>query len=950
MDQVSGGGKMLNKLSFADRQRRKIIEFALKFTGAGAALLLQSKTRIFLILLLVNISPLPGQVYFKAEADGFRFGNKYLERCFQQKDQVLRTVWLVNNLTGHTWRTYSQEFRIRFTYERLGYWAGRENPLEISADDCVIRGYRIEPEDSGERRLVVSYHWEQGLRQEGSSTERESPGLDIDLIYTLTEDKPYLRKQIRVSSPGGKLYFIEELAVENMVIAGANACHQGFGQPVYTEEMFFGLEYPAGNNSMEQGRLELFYYPGVQLDQEGIESYRAVWGTAPWERTRAAFLDYVKDIRVAPARPFLLYNTWYDMRTAERAGDIKAGVLDYRNCLERIESFKENLVDQGIRLNSFVLDEGWDRYTPFWEIDTRNFPGGFGKLKKALENIGSALGLWLGPIGGYGEGLRLRSEAGRKAGLEVSRKGYLDHAGPKYRRILTERLIDYIKRYDVNYYKFDGVLYGYGGTDHGYLPGIYSRELHTASLMSLLDTLHTVKPGIFTNITTSNWLSPWWLAHTDCVYMGGHDYGWLRSLPSISKRDLAISYRDKVCFDNFRTLEHQFPMNSIMTVGIIKGEYQYLGDPQETLDKWTSNLMMHFSRGLAMWELYISPQILNEEEWETLRSAIQWAASNKDVLLANTTMVGGDPAERQPYGYFHFQDEKMILTVRNPCIQPAVFRMKLDYPHGWLEPNDEVYLPLTVYPYLAVEQERWLSYGKTIEVGLSGYETKVIELVRRENVDFPVPRNMSFDFTTDGLVLYPESHTEKAAFENTSPGALTICGVSIPPGTEREVPLEVTQPTGVLKVEDRRTGEWENAGAAGLSGEISIRLPENTVTAEVAFLLELDSELEGIEPAITDNGTALAYRTEAGEKNNWHWFVTTVAAKAPHRIAYEFPVRVSRRVSGHLACWLIMHRERRGYAIAVPGLEPELAGQPRPCSRPRIHRSVECLFDRPVSF
>ena len=942
---------MLNKLSFADRQRREFSRLALKFSGVYKILLRLRETRIALILLLVYLSPLAAQVYFKAEPDGFRFGNKYLERCFQKTDHTWRTTWLVNKLTGHTWRTLSQEFRIRFTFERLGYWADRENPLEISAEDCVLRGYRIEPADRGSRRLVIGYHWEQGLLEGGSNTDRGSPGLDIEVIYTLAEDKPYSRKQIRVSSPGGKLYFIEELALENMSVAGAEACHQGFGQPVYTDEMFFGLEYPAGDNSMKHGRIELCYYPGVQVGPEGLESHSAVWGAAPWQRTRAAFLDYLKDIRVAPARPFLLYNTWYDMRTPERVGNIKAGILDYRNCLERIESFKKNLVDHGLELNSFVLDEGWDKYTPFWEIDTRNFPGGFGKLKKALENIDCSLGLWLGPIGGYGEGLRLRSEAGRRAGLEVSRKGYLDHAGPKYRRILTDRLVDYIKRYDVNYYKFDGVLYGYGDTDHGYLPGVYSRETHTTALMSLLDTLHAVRPGIFTNITTSNWLSPWWLAHTDCVYMGGTDYGWLRSLPSISKRDLAVSYRDKVCFDNFQTLKHQFPMNSIMTVGVIKGEYQYLGDPQETLDKWTDNLIMHFSRGLAMWELYISPQILKEEEWETLRSATRWATSNKDVLLSNTTMVGGDPARREPYGYFHFHDQKMILTVRNPYIQPAAFRMKLDYEHGWLEPNDEVYLPMTVYPYRAVEQEGWLSFGKTIEVRLSGYETKVIELVRREDVDFPILRNLSFDFTAEGLVLYPENHTEKTTFENNSQGVLTIGGVSIPPGAQNEIPLELTYPAGNLEVQDSRTEELGTEGPAGLSGEISIRLPENTVTAEVAFLLELESGLEDLDPSITDNGEVLAFRTEAGEKKSWYWFVAPVKPKAPHRIAYDFSSRASKGVAGRLGGWLVIHRERKGYAVNVPGPGSEIAGRPRPGgSPPGIHRRVECLFDRPVRF
>ncbi|MEA2063427.1 MAG: hypothetical protein U9P14_07005, partial [Gemmatimonadota bacterium] len=321
---------------------------------------------IFLALVFTQLEPTQAQVYFKADAGkDFRFGNQYLERCFELKNDTWRTTWLVNKRTGHTWRVSSDEFRIRAVFERLGYWAGAENPLEISASSCVLHSYRIEPEKDGTRRLIATYHWEQGLSDgTGENTDSRSPGLDIEVFYTLARDEPYMRKTLRVSCPEPGLYFIEELAVENMTVAGAAALHQGFGQPVYTEEMFFGLEYPAGNNRVdEQKRLELFYYPGAEVGIRGVESYSAVWGAARWMRTRAAFLDYVKDIRIAPARPFLLYNTWYDMRTPERAqsdkGETRQGDnLDHTNCLERIQSLKKNLVDHGIELNSFVLDEG----------------------------------------------------------------------------------------------------------------------------------------------------------------------------------------------------------------------------------------------------------------------------------------------------------------------------------------------------------------------------------------------------------------------------------------------------------------------------------------------------------------------------------------------------------------------------------------------------------------
>ena len=629
-----------------------------------------------------------GQAYFRADDAGFHLGNQYLERVFERDGDSFRTSWLVNRLSGHTWRVESAEFALQLTYERLGYWPGLENPLHIGASDCLFRGYRVETPAEGGRRLVLQYHWEQGLSGDEGYTDRDSPGVEIEVVYTVTDSLPWLNKRIKLSCRGGDFYFLEKLSLEDMAIPGAGCSNQGFGQPVYTEEMFFGLEYQAGNNAFDNSRLNLFYHPGEKIGPAGYDSYRSVWGAAENGRTRSAFLAYVDKIRVAPARPFLLYNTWYDLRTPERTEGGRGGIMNLETCLARVADFKKNLTSHGITLDSFVLDEGWDTYTPFWEIDRKRFPGGFDRLNRALQDIGSGLGLWLGPIGGYGEGLRLRGEKGRQAGLEVSKLGYLDLAGPRYGKLLTERLLEYASKYDVNYYKFDGVLYGYADTDHEMLPGVYAREKQTAALAALCDTLHEARPGIFINLTTSQWLSPWWLAHADCVFMGGGDFGWLRELPSPTKRDLAVSYRDKVCYDQFVRYHQQFPLNSIMTVGVIKGEYELLGELDETLDKWTNDLVIHFSRGLAMWELYISPQILKENEWVALRSAIRWAEANHETILANTTVLGGDPAERRPYGYFHQGAEKLILTVRNPYADAAAFTMRLDYGHGLLEKTE----------------------------------------------------------------------------------------------------------------------------------------------------------------------------------------------------------------------------------------------------------------------
>jgi len=45
-----------------------------------------------------------------------------------------------------------------------------------------------------------------------------------------------------------------------------------------------------------------------------------------------------------------------------------------------------------------------------------------------------------------------------------------------------------------------------------------------------------------------------------------------------TKRDLAISFRDKMCYEKFNRYDQQFPLDFIMTVGVIKGEYELPGE------------------------------------------------------------------------------------------------------------------------------------------------------------------------------------------------------------------------------------------------------------------------------------------------------------------------------------------------------------------------------------
>jgi len=398
-----------------------------------------------------------------------------------------------------------------------------------------------------------------------------------------------------------------------------------------------------------------------------------------------------------------------------------------------------------------------------------------------------------------------------------------------------------------------------------------------------------------------------------------------------------------MCYEKFRKYDQQFPLDSIMTVGVIKGEYELLGELDETIDKWTNNLVMHFGRGVSMWELYLSPHILKEHEWSTLRSVISWALHNRNVLLANTTMVGGDPASRQPYGYFHQTPEKMILIVRNPYISPAHFTLELNYENGWLDPTSGSYLPVTVYPYNEILGGR-VSYGDDLSLTLQGYETRVLEFHRDDQIAASLLRGGRLESRGENTVVYPLTGHESFLIENPTDKPELAAGKLVGPGASVEIKPVDTRVEAPLEVADVRI-ENQQLVSSGLSGELQLKLPTRTSDATLAFLIEGDTAIKDVKAILKSADASIEYSKEVGEDENWHFFVMTLDPESSHSVSYRFESD-ERGVIGKLSAWLIYHRKLLGESLSL-AQDPGWFLLPADSS---LERRAECLFERPVQF
>ncbi|MEJ2007711.1 MAG: alpha-galactosidase [Acidobacteriota bacterium] len=732
----------------------------------------------------------------------------------------------------------------------------------------------------------------------------------VDLTYELKPADFFTRQWLRLTTTEKGTYFIDSASVFNDHLSIHHFSQGGFGQPLFGDDLFMGLEYPTSVNTEHRNAISLRRYVGVNIPPGGYTTQPAVIGVAAKDgEVHTAFMDYVRQMRVAPVRPYLLYNSWYDLQRPN---------VTEKNTIERVQQLNRDLLEKyKLHLNSFVLDDGWDDLDNIWHVNPREFPNGFGSLVAALEGIGSRLGLWFGPIGGYSVRSR-RIASGRRMGMEISSNGqYLVIAGTKYRRYLRDRMLHFAKEDGVNYYKIDGTVMGSNVPGQGYPLGIYSREADAGALIGILKDLRAADPKVFLNVTTSMWLSPWWLRWADTIWMGGADSGYLSTLPAYAPRQSAISYRDSVLYDDFVRHHVQFPMSSIMTHGIIRGQLNLLGGRNESLQNWDDAIIHYLSVGNMMVELYVTPSLLSPDEWQSLGRSLEWQHANASTLLANSTMVLGDPAQRRSYGFVHSSPKESIVTLRNPYVTPRFVRLKLDRASGF-QPWTSADEAEVIYPY-RLNLPGTFHYGDTLGIELGAYQQKVIELRPPAPGEAAVQgARYALKSSAAGkveLALYaPEGSTrlirlshpqdvcdlliDGRAVQTSASGIAAAIHVHFGKEASESQP-SFSAPDYTVKGEQGTAKTWEIS--------LSVDVPRDFSDSKFALLLEPPANLPGVTATARDHGVSLPVQVENGGHSQWYWFMLRLTpGKHDLAIDLNFPQRARGPVK--LSGWLLAHR------------------------------------------
>lgn len=409
----------------------------------------------------------------------------------------------------------------------------------------------------------------------------------------------------------------------------------------------------------------------TRLSKQNPWKVSSVIGLFAPEQQRRSFLSYMEREKPVPYRTMVHYNDWYEVgivlhdfadpqkRTSEK---ISLGILK--------TWYKELYKKRGVKLDAFVIDDGWDDFNSLWDFHA-GFPNGFSKIDKLAASMGCGLGTWLGPVGGYGSSKNMRIAYWNKTNPH-NRISNFELSNPVYFDAFVGRCKQMVKNYDMRYFKFDGISTKF----HAKGPG----SLEDAEgILSVLAALRKARPDIYINTTVGTWASPFWFMHADSVWRQENDFGQMGDMGDA--RDRWITYRDRLVHEVFVEGAPLFPINALMTHGTIITK----NGPPRVMGKEPANCVKEmrtaFTCGSGLQEIYADSDLMNQAGgvlWDELANCISWARRNADVL-ADTHWVGGNPWDKNTrdgdiYGWASWNKGKCTLSLRNSSASQKTLR------------------------------------------------------------------------------------------------------------------------------------------------------------------------------------------------------------------------------------------------------------------------------------
>ena len=531
------------------------------------------------------------------------------------------------------------------------------------------------------------------LRYAGKALEARFTYEELSIVWraVLRNGSHYLRTEMDIQAakdlPMKGIVAMNYLVAKNSAYTAPEVVGNTRGAILASNHIFAGLETPMGlNSSKDEGNathIEGLWRRNTTLKAGKTWNISSVVGLVAPNQLRRSFLAYSERERAVAWRPYPVYISWYELnidRNNAQAPSYK-GNMTVEQCADVVSHWKTHFYDKYQMVpKAFVWDDGWDQYGT-WTFNP-NFPNGFDEPANEAKKMGTGIGAWLGPVGGYGQSGEYRRAYWRsKGGMQLSNEDYYNF----FIRCCTNM----IDRYDFRFFKFDGISAQASaiGPDEG-----TRGEENAEAIISIERAVRQKRPDIFLNTTVGTWASPFWFHFTDAVWRQEGDYG--EAGDQGTDRERWITYRDRLVYQNFIQRSPVCPINTLMTHGFILSRWGAVSKNMD-YDGIVREMRCAFACGSGMVELYNDYKLMDEIKdnqgnagalWKDLAECIKWQQEQADVL-PDAHWVGGNPWDGKKanvYGWAAWNGKKSVLTLRNPSTSAQTFtttlREALDIP------------------------------------------------------------------------------------------------------------------------------------------------------------------------------------------------------------------------------------------------------------------------------
>ena len=524
------------------------------------------------------------------------------------------------------------------------------------------------------------------LRYAGKALEARFTYEELSIVWraVLRNGSHYLRTEMDIQAakdlPMKGIVAMNYLVAKNSAYTAPEVVGNTRGAILASNHIFAGLETPMGLNSCkDEGNathIEGLWRRNTTLKAGKTWNISSVVGLVAPKQLRRSFLAYSERERAVAWRPYPVYISWYELnidRNNAQAPSYK-GNMTVEQCADVVSHWKTHFYDKyQMAPKAFVWDDGWDQYGT-WTFNP-NFPNGFDEPANEAKKMGTGIGAWLGPVGGYGQSGEYRRAYWRsKGGMQLSNEDYYNF----FIRCCTNM----IDRYDFRFFKFDGISAQASaiGPDEG-----TRGEENAEAIISIERAVRQKRPDIFLNTTVGTWASPFWFHFTDAVWRQEGDYG--EAGDQGTDRERWITYRDRLVYQNFIQRSPVCPINTLMTHGFILSRWGAVSKNMD-YDGIVREMRCAFACGSGMVELYNDYKLMDEIKdnqgnagalWKDLAECIKWQQEQADVL-PDAHWVGGNPWDGKKanvYGWAAWNGKKSVLTLRNPSASAQSFTTTL---------------------------------------------------------------------------------------------------------------------------------------------------------------------------------------------------------------------------------------------------------------------------------